>query len=447
MKQYAWGLLVAMLMLAVLGTAPASAQSQIDIQSSKVKLAFPDRLTFTAHIVSAAAISSVTLEYGVEKLTCGTVIAKAFPDFTPGTTADVAWTWEMRRSGSEPPGTKIWYRWRVIDAAGNQRVSEQQQVVWLDDVHTWDTLSGGKLNLHWYAGGDDFGAQLLASAVTSLKQLKQTTGVTLDAPTDLYIYASTDDMREAVLYEPGWTGGLAYPDSDIVIIGIGTDQLDWGKRSVAHELTHVLIGHRTFSCLVSLPTWLNEGIAVYGEGGPDQVSVDRLSAAIKSDTLISLHALSGNFSEDPRKADLSYAQSYSVVNFLIGSFGETKLLKLFDNLQSGMKLEDSLNAAYGFGLDGLEDRWRAALGGTPHQNAGTAPTAVPLASPVPTYQPIAAAPLAVAPLVVPPGAAPDASGAGPFSALAWMILGVVALIILGAVAAIFALLARKRKST
>lgn len=204
-------------------TVPVSAQSQIDIQSSDVKLEFPDRLTFTAQIVSAAALSSVTLEYGVEKLTCGTVVAKAFPTFTPGTTADVAWTWGMRRSGSEPPGTKIWYRWRVVDTAGTQRVSEQHQVVWLDDVHTWSTLSSGKLNLHWYAGGDDFGAQLLASAVASLQQLKQTTGVTLDAPTDLYLYASTDDMREAVLYEPGWRGGLAYAASSIVIIGIGSE--------------------------------------------------------------------------------------------------------------------------------------------------------------------------------------------------------------------------------
>ena len=34
---------------------------------------------------------------------------------------------------------------------------------------------------------------------------------------------NAQDMRDAVLYEPGWTGGLAYPDHNIVIIGIAPD--------------------------------------------------------------------------------------------------------------------------------------------------------------------------------------------------------------------------------
>ena len=79
-------------------------------------------------------------------------------------------------------------------------------------------------------------------------------------------------MRDAVLYEPGWTGGLAYPDHNIVIIGITPDQMDWGKRTQAHELTHVLVGQLTFSCLGDMPTWLNEGLAMYGEGGPEAES-------------------------------------------------------------------------------------------------------------------------------------------------------------------------------
>ena len=34
----------------------------------------------------------------------GEVIAKAFPQFTPGKTVEAEWTWEMRQSGSLPPG-------------------------------------------------------------------------------------------------------------------------------------------------------------------------------------------------------------------------------------------------------------------------------------------------------------------------------------------------------
>jgi Peptidase MA superfamily len=220
MKRYVWGLLVAMLILGLLGVPPALAQNPIEIEDLAAKLEFPDRITFKAHITSGATIDRVILEYGVEKLTCGTVVAKAFPDFTRSAAADVAWTWEMRRSDSEPPGTQIWYRWRVADASGNERVSEQHNLTWLDDQHSWDSVSSGKLTLHWYAGSRDFATELLNAAVSGLERLGETTGVTLDAPTDMYIYASTDDMRKAVLYEPGWTGGLAFPDHDIVLIGI-----------------------------------------------------------------------------------------------------------------------------------------------------------------------------------------------------------------------------------
>ena len=39
------------------------------------------------------------------------VIAKAFPEFTPGQTINAEWTWEMRQSGSLPPGAQLWWRW------------------------------------------------------------------------------------------------------------------------------------------------------------------------------------------------------------------------------------------------------------------------------------------------------------------------------------------------
>ncbi len=54
-----------------------------------------------------------------------------------------------------------------------------------------------------------------------------------------------------------------------MIIGIAPADVEWGKRTEAHELTHVLVGDFTFTCLGSMPTWLVEGLAVYGEGGPE----------------------------------------------------------------------------------------------------------------------------------------------------------------------------------
>ena len=388
------------LLVAYLIPAPSLslAQSATSIKDNGVTLDFPNGITFKAHVDAPGKLDRVVLEYGVDKLTCGTVVAKALPDFTLGaTSADISWTWDMRKSGSEPPGSHIWYRWHVTDKAGLSTLSEKKSIPWLDSTHKWNSLSRDKITFHWYSGSRQFAQDLLDSASASLARLGETTGVSLTAPVDMYIYANTDDMKAAILYEPNWTGGEAFPDASIVIIGISSDQADWGKTTEAHELTHLLVGHLTFSCLGSIPTWLNEGIAVYGQGGPAAEAMAQLQSAITKDTLMSVRALSGGFSESSDKANLSYSESYSLVNYLVTAFGRDKMLKLFGNLRDGLKIEDALQNTYSFGLDGLEDGWRASIGAKARSGAGSAPSPTVPPTPVPTYRPSSDAP--VAPLV------------------------------------------------
>lgn len=385
-----WLLAVAVL-LSLSFTAPAAA-TQIDISNDKAVVEFPDRVAFSVELQSEAEIARVILEYGVvNQLTCGEVVAKAFPDITPGKRLEASWTWEMKQSGSEPPGAELWWRWRIVDSAGNEQVTDRQTVAWLDQEHTWKTLTGGSINLHWYNGGQSFGKTLHDSAVNSLGELADTTGLKPDSPIDLYIYANTEDMRGAILYEPGWTGGLAYPDYNIVLIGIEPAQIDWGKQTQAHELTHVLVGHLTFSCLGNVPTWLNEGLAVYGEGGPDESSLRQLQEAIAGGTLASVRSLSGGFTEDSDRANLSYSQSYSLVNFLIEEYGRDKMLDLLRALRDGETLDDAMQRLYGFNIEGFEDAWRAKIGAAPRPAAEVAPTLTPTI--VPTLVPVSSVPI------------------------------------------------------
>jgi hypothetical protein len=309
------------------------------------------------------------------------------------------------------------------------------------------------LTLHWYDGSRDFAEDLVDTANAALKQLEQTTGVTPQAPIDLYIYANNDDMREAILYEPGWTGGQAFPDYNSVIIGISPGQAEWGRRTEAHELTHVLVGHLAFSCIGSVPTWLNEGIAVYGEGGPQPEAQQQLDAAIANDTLLSANVLSGQFSERRDAADLSYGQSYSLVTFLIKTYGRDKLLLLFGALRDGMTIEGSLQKVYGFGLDAMEQRWRAAIGAKARVGSAQAPTPTARPTPVPTYPPINAAPssaeasVPTMPTALPLPAQPATAAVGglaPFAAIIGLVLVVLAGIGLG-IAALLILRRRKEQ--
>lgn len=377
-----------LLLLSLSAVSTAHAAPRVDVTQNNVEMSFPETATFSATISSSAEIVSVVLEYGNEQQTCGEVIAKAFPEFTPGTTVNAQWTWEMRQSGSLPPGAQIWWRWRITDASGLETVSETKTVTWLDDIHNWKTITEGDINFHWYSGGDAFARDLLNAAQNGLKFNETQSGLTTEEPIDLYIYANTTDMQDAMLYEPSWTGGRAYPDYNIVVIGISPNDLEWGRDTIVHELTHVLVGHLTFSCLGDVPTWLNEGLAVFSEGQLDPSSQQQLDGAIRNDELLSLRSLSVGFSEVPDKAFLSYSQSYSVVKFLIETHGQDKMTSLLTLLRDGNTTDAALQQTYGFDIDGLEDAWRAAVGAQPRP-VYAQPTAMPTPTFVPTIVPIA----------------------------------------------------------
>jgi hypothetical protein len=381
-------ILALVLSLSLLTSTAAFASPRPSATNNEIILNFPESATFRATFTSDADITSIVLEYGNEQQTCGEVIAKAFPQFTPGKTVEAEWTWEMRQSGSLPPGARIWWRWRATDANGQETVTETKTATWLDEVHDWQSMDrGAYLRLHWYKGGQSFATDLAKAAEQGLNFNETQSGLKAEAPIDIYIYGSNDDLKEAILYEPSWTGGQAFPEQDIVIIGISPSDLEWGRDAVVHELTHVLVGHLTFSCLGDVPTWLNEGLAVYSEGELDPDSKRQLEDAIHDDTLLTVRSLSSGFSEVADKAYLSYSQSYSITKFLVETYGQEKMKNVLTALRDGMTIDEALMQIYGFDVEGLEGAWRDAIGAQPLAVSGQ-PTSQPTPTWVPTIVPV-----------------------------------------------------------
>ncbi len=411
------GLILIVLLFSPIQTVRA--EQSLQAGNNTAVLDFPNTITFSAALQSTASISSVTLEYGTGQSTCGEVIAKAFPQFTPGTSVNVEWTWDMRQGGGLPPGAVIWWRWRFSDDAGKESLTEQKSITWLDSTHPWQELDGGLLRLHWYGKDKAFAQEILNAGLNGLKFNEQQSGLKTDVPVNLYIYPNYSDMRDAILYEPSWTGGMAFPEHNVVIMGLSGSDSAWDKNTVVHELTHVLVGHLTFSCLTVMPTWLNEGLAVFSEGGLDSTSAAQLQDAIQNDTLLSVRSLSAGFSEVSDKANLSYSQSYSLVKFLIETYGQAKMTALLTSLKTGISVDEGLKATYGFDVEGLEDAWRKSIGAQA-RSVSAQPTAQPTPTYVPTFVPVngMTPPSASIPTPVPTstfseGAPTPGRGAGP----------------------------------
>ncbi len=179
----------------------------------------------------------------------------------------------------------------------------------------------------------------------------------------------------------------------------------WGMGAIAHELMHTVVDDSTFSCLVEIPTWLNEGLAMVSESGPGAQELANLQNAINQNTIFPLHSLGGNFPEDADQAQLAYDQSYSVVNYLLQTEGAAQMRSLLTSLSGGTTIDDALNAVYGFNVDGLDTAWRKSVGAQPLPASQLEPTATPTV--VPTFEPLSVNPAATL--------APSPTAGGPTS--------------------------------
>jgi len=350
--------LVFCLLLAVLSPGLVQARSELTILDSSAQAEFPLQLNFSLSARSDVNITDIRLCYTVDRIGFAEVVSEAYIEFVPSTTVDVDWTLSMIKIGGLPPGSGVEYWWKVEDASGDNVETAPAPVQFDDERYSWHSLTEGKINLYWYEGSDSFAQELMAAAQQALVRLAEDTGAELERPAKLYIYATSNDLMGAMIYPQEWTGGVAYTRHGIIAIGISPGNIDWGKTTIAHELTHLVIHQMTLNPYNDLPTWLDEGLAMHNEGELEPALVSYLVRAIAEDSLISVQSLCSPFSAYAEEAYLSYAQSYSLVEFLITGYGQVKMLELLNTFREGSGYDAALERVYGFDMDGLDSLWR-----------------------------------------------------------------------------------------
>ena len=351
-------ILVVCLFLAILSPVSVQAQGRLAILDSSAQVEFPSRLSFNLSAESDVNITDIRLRYIVDRVSFAQVTSEVYIKFVPATKVDVSWTLEMVKIGGLPSGSSVKYWWVVEDVGGDRIETAPVRVQFDDNRYPWISLTEGKVTIYWYEGEQSFAQELMASAQQALARLAKDTGAYLEKPVKMYIYADAQDLRGAMIYPQEWTGGVAFTRHGIIAIGIAPNRLDWGKRAIAHELSHLVIHQVTFNPYIGLPTWLDEGLAMYAEGELESGYVALLNEAIAEESLISVRSLSSPFSAHAEQAYLAYAQSYSLVEFLINNYGQSKMLELLNTFRQGSSYDGALDKVYGFDMDGLDALWR-----------------------------------------------------------------------------------------
>jgi hypothetical protein len=357
--------LINLALLLLLSPSLVIADAGIAVIASRVDVNFPSQAVFTLEAESYVDIVDVRLYYQVDKMNYAEVISEGWADFTPANKIEANWVWDMRNA-SLPPGAEVTYWWMIEDAAGNSFETSPEIMHFDDERHLWQSLTStvpqsGELSFFWYEGGDSFARELMDACEEGLARLTQDIGTYPERPIKIYIYASTGDLQGAMIFPQEWSGGVAFTGFGIIAIGIPPSNLDWGKKALVHELTHLVVHQATFSPYGQLPIWLDEGLATYNEGELDSDPRSYLERAILEDELISVRSLCSPFSAYSEKAYLSYAQSYSLVEYLLDNYGQDKMLDLLTLFKQGSTYDEALTEVYGFDIDGLDARWRGTL--------------------------------------------------------------------------------------
>jgi len=379
----------------------AFAQSPIVVAAQSVDMRFPRAMRFNLEATSVAPIRTLTLTVRQRGVALGSRFAVPVAP-APTVRADFEWNFQAAASGGYlPPGTAGDYTWRIEDAAGNVLDTPRAEYVVTDRAHNWETRANDALSVNWYQSGADFGSAIFTRAVAAREFLARELGIENIPPLKLFIYATKEEFFTALPpFSAEWTGGRMFPAYGVILINFAPENIEWGLRATSHELSHAILHSKIRGAIgeLSVPHWLDEGLAVYNETNehaPDEQFERVFLLAARRDTLIPLKKLEQRFPEDTNEAQLAYGQSYSAVKFMIEEYGAEKFSALLDVYERGALPDDGLRQVYGMNQDELENAWRQKIGAPPRE---ISTARMPTVAPRPTFE--VSAPLN-APTVIP----------------------------------------------
>ena len=294
--------------------------------------------------------------------------------------------WDI--SGVLVPGVELEYYWRITAGDGSIFTTQSSRILYQDPSLPWKRAGQGVVEILWYEGDDEFGQTALRAATGALARIRDDFEVELRRPTRIVLYADIDLMRSALGGGTSpWVAGQALiPFNTIVLHApVSTPELD---VLIAHELAHIVIDQITENPFSSPPAWIQEGLATYIESaGDSRFDYDGIvEQAVQDGSLISLRGLTSTFPASNARAVLAYAESNSLIRFVIDRYGKDSVRRLLDSYRDGVTDDEAVQLTFNISLSELEALWMDYIDPSrrPAVNAKT-----PTPQPTPTASPTA----------------------------------------------------------
>lgn len=379
-------LVLAAAILSAGGVAPFAGPPPAGIQvvEQRVESHFPDDLTFVlqARATEGEIVqATLTLWVGWEETS---TLVPAEP-FEAGPEVELTAVWNTR-SQTVPPFIEITYHWSLTLSSGETVTTDPVRTEYTDSTHDWKRLESDHVILFWYDRPDDFGQALFEAAEEAYDHVARITGTTTERPVRVVIYNNQRDF--CVFYAPRtcqeWIGGQTFSG---ITVQWGTDIDRFTFDVVPHELAHVFYSEVFKDTWIAIPTWFNEGIAVYNERTDHAEEMAMVREAAEQGRLKSLAVMTRGGGVAHGEVGLWYAIAYSLVAYIAETYGEETLGELILTLADNVPFDEALEQTTGMDMADLEVGWREWIG-YPIEAAPT-PIALPTMATTPFSLPTA----------------------------------------------------------
>jgi len=160
---------------------------------------------------------------------------------------------------------------------------------------------------------------------------------------------------------PAWADGLFDPVLGRIHVPTQSALEDraWLRRVLRHEFVHALLHDQQGLNHHTIPTWLNEGLAMQ-LSNDHWTDVDQLRQQDLS--IIPLAALEGSWGELPSdKASVAYLEADSAAGYLIHRYGLHEVQQLLARLKHKQSLPAAIQAQLSLSYEQFQSRWMAHL--------------------------------------------------------------------------------------
>ncbi|HJM90092.1 MAG TPA: peptidase MA family metallohydrolase [Dehalococcoidia bacterium] len=319
----------------------------------------PRALTFQLRVRSSAGLESARLIYKVRNPD-GDVGGSADGEFTRGTETDVVFTLEMIDFQRYiPVGSTIVYHWELEDRDGVTFSTEEREFTFLDGRYSWRTSVEGQVTAYWYGSNETEAMRSLSATKEALETVGALLETTVPYDVKVVVYGSESEgdlarRPRGVFDQQITTQGQRVAPDLIFVFEADSDVI---RHETAHIVTHVA-GDGPFT---SLPSWLDEGTAVFAQLSTGPGYAQAINFALATDTTLSLRAM-GAPSNRAETVNLFYGESHSVVDYLVEIYGQQQFAALYRAHYDGARIDNALLQVYGFDQNGLYNEWRVENG-------------------------------------------------------------------------------------